>query len=82
MKTLRIILIVLLAIFSLPIWARLIGIGVAIVRDFSSGATHASYLIGQFVGTLLVCALFVWLITYLWRRNKSATPPAIPQQPS
>jgi uncharacterized BrkB/YihY/UPF0761 family membrane protein len=69
MKTLRIVLVVLLGIFALPIIARLVGIGVALVRDFSSGATHASYLLGSFVGTLLVLAVFAWLITYLPTRR-------------
>jgi hypothetical protein len=53
------------------------------VRDFSSGATHASYLLGSFVGTLLVLAVFAWLITYLLKKNKSADlPPKIPEEAS
>ena len=83
MKTLRIVLVVLLGIFALPIIARLVGIGVALVRDFSSGATHASYLLGSFVGTLLVLDVFAWLITYLLKKNKSADlPPKIPEEAS
>jgi hypothetical protein len=74
MKALRIILIILLALILVPSLLRLIGITIALVKDFGSGATHVSSLLGSFVGTLVVCVLFGWLIKYLWTKNKSAAP--------
>ena len=79
MKALRIIAIIFLGLMLIPSVLRLIGISVALVQDFGSGAANASYLLGSFVGTLLVCVLFAWLSKYLWKKNQSpASPPPLP----
>jgi hypothetical protein len=79
MKALRIVLIVFLALILIPTVLRLVGISIALVKDLGNGATNASYLLGSFIGTLLVCAVFVWLIKYLWSKNKTeGTPPPPP----
>ena len=79
MKILRIILIVLLSLILIPSILRLIGIAIALVKDFGSGASNASYLLGAFTGTFVVCVLFAWLIKYLWKKNQSEAPaPPLP----
>jgi predicted Na+-dependent transporter len=75
MKIFRICLMVFLGLFALPIVFRLVVIAVAFVRDMQNGANHASELIGAFVGTLIVCVLIGWLISYLLKLNR-ATPTA------
>ncbi|MBK9991757.1 MAG: hypothetical protein IPP19_13735 [Verrucomicrobia bacterium] len=70
MKIFRIVLMVFLGLFALPIVFRLVIIAVAFVRDMQNGANHASELLGAFVGTLLVCVLIGWLISYLLKLNR------------
>lgn len=74
-KTLRIILIVILTLMLVPTVLRLVKILIVLVNDLGSGATHASYLIGLFIGTLLIGALLGWLIAYLWKKNKAEVLP-------
>ena len=68
MKAFRIICIVFLSIFLLPIACRLLGSTIFLVVDLTKGGSHAGYFLEDMAFSFVICAIFVLLICYLVRR--------------